>query len=375
MDKLFIFIGFALFAILISRLINKKYQLEFISFACLVFVGLLDWISLIVLVASSMITYFTLFRVNISWARLHLAVIAILVAVFIFFKLKATLLNGIFSAVLPLGLSFYYFRLIHFVLEVYKGNYKQATLREFLNYMFYFPVILIGPIIRFDDWKKEIKRRRWDPQMFSGGLERILYGMVKIVILGNYLFSYELAEYIENIKLSQPWMANYLDTIRYTGNSYMQFAGYSDIAIGLSMLFGIRVMENFHFPFLAGNINDFWKRWHISLSNWCKDYIFMPIASYSRMAWLAIISSMLVLGLWHEFSSRYILWALFHGLGIVIWHFYDKYISLNPKGFWGIIYNGICIFITFNFVVISFIWVKETSFLASIKAFKMLIGL
>jgi alginate O-acetyltransferase complex protein AlgI len=373
MEELLYFIGYSLVTVLITWSFKRKYQMQIVSIACLIFVGYLDWVSFIVLVSSSLGTYFLLHKSE-AFSKVVLIATSGLIGIFIYFKLKATIDDGMFSVALPLGLSFYYFRLLHYVIEVYKGHLKETTLRDFLSFMFYLPVILIGPIIRFADWQKEVKRRRWDPQLFSGGLERILYGLVKSVVLGNYIFSSRLPYYISKIQIDQPWLANYLDSLCYTGNSYMQFAGYSDIAIGISMLLGIRVMENFNYPFLAKNINDFWKRWHISLSQWCRDYIFMPIASYSRLAWLAILSSMLILGLWHEFSSRYILWALFHGLGIVIWHFFDKYVTIDLKGGWRRIYDAVCVFITFNFVIVSFVWVKETSFADSIEVFKILLG-
>lgn len=373
MEELLYFIGFSLVTILIAGRFKGKYYLQIVNIGCLIFVGYLDLVSLIVLVSSSFAAYFLLYKNNVVNKGV-LVTISGLILVFIYFKLKATVDDGTLSAALPLGLSFYYFRLLHYTIEVYKGNLTKISLWDFLGFMFYMPVILIGPIIRFTDWQKEVKRRRWNPLLFSGGLERILYGLVKIVVLGNYLFSARLSLYIIEIQGNQPWLANYLDCLRYTGNSYMQFAGYSDIAIGISMLSGIRIMENFNYPFLAKNINDFWKRWHISLSQWCRDYIFMPIASYSRLAWLAILSSMLVLGLWHEFSARYILWALFHGLGIVIWQLFDKYVTIDLKGGWKRIYDAACVFLTFNFVIVSFIWVKEASFADSIEVFKILLG-
>src|SRR5690606_22484260 len=97
---------------------------------------------------------------------------------------------------------------------------------------------------------------------------------------------------------------------------YFKFSGYSDIAIGVSRLLGFRVMENFHYPFIAQNIGDFWKRWHISLSSWCRDYAYMPVWSRLRNGALAALASMLILGLWHELSWRYLAWGLYHGAGI-----------------------------------------------------------
>ncbi|WP_436516321.1 MBOAT family O-acyltransferase [Ekhidna sp. To15] len=373
MQDLFSFIGFSFFVVILIWVSREKYQLSIIGFSCLLFIGYFDFLSCAILIISSTMTWF-LSRKAYRYHYLIIVLIACLTIVFTAFKLRATLEQGMFSAALPLGMSFYIFRLLHYVIEVYKGNLKNLTYSLFLSYMFYLPVIIVGPIIRVEDWVKEIKRRRWDSQLFSAGLERILYGLVKIIVLGNYLFSAKLANYISNISDDHEWLANYLDCLRYSGNSYMQFAGYSDIAIGFSMLLGIRLMENFNYPFLAANINDFWKRWHISLSQWCRDYIFTPIASSTRLPTIAILISMLVLGLWHEISPRYILWASFHGLGIVIWNLYNRYVKIAFQGVALKLYDGIAMFVTFNFVIISFIWVKETSIEASLNAFRILLG-
>jgi len=373
MDKLFYFIGFSSLFVTVVWCVKEKYHLEIISLGTVVFVGYLDPESLIVLLVSSIGSFYLLQKIDTN-RFIFFFVLVCLLLVFVLYKLKTTLEFGVFNAALPLGLSFYLFRLIHYAIEVYKGNLKKLSFKVFNTYMLYLPVIVVGPIIRIDDWQREVKRRRWDARLFSAGLERILYGLVKVVVLGNYVFSIKLADYIESLSVNQIWLANYLDCVRYAGNSYMQFAGYTDVAVGFSMLLGLKIAENFDYPFLAKNINDFWKRWHISLSQWCRDYIFSPIASSTRLPWVAILTSMLVLGLWHELSLRYILWAVFHGSGIVIWNVYRKYVKLDFDGLRKNIYDAIGVFVTLNFVIISFAWVKEESIASSIKVFMVLIG-
>ena len=372
-QDLFIFIGYSLLVVLITWNVHARNQLVVVGLGCLIYVGYLDMLSCLVLTASSGITWM-LSRKAYKHGIYIFILIAGLVALFVGFKLNATMEQGVYQASLPLGMSFYLFRLLHYVIEVYKGNLRQLSFKEFISYMFYLPVIIIGPIIRIGDWRKEVKRRRWDAQLFSAGMERLLYGLVKVIVLGNYFFSAKLPQIVSDVS-GNVWLANYLDCLRYAGNSYMQFAGYSDIAIGISMLLGIRLTENFNYPFLASNINDFWKRWHISLSQWCRDYIYTPIASSIRLPVIAIICSMLVLGLWHEISPRYVLWACFHGLGIVIWGLFNKHFKIAFKGIMGVVYHIVATVITFNFVVISFIWLKETSMEASLRAFSILLGL
>jgi alginate O-acetyltransferase complex protein AlgI len=209
--------------------------------------------------------------------------------------------------ILPLGLSYYAFRQIHVAFEYYKGEMKHISLEAYYQYLLFLPVILIGPIHRMPEFQRSLRRLKWQPVIFSEGLERILYGLVKITFLGNYLFSTKLIHYANTLEPSA--FKIYLEAVAFTCNAYVQFSGFSDLAIGMSLLWGIRIMENFNHPFLATNMRDFWKRWHISLSSWCRDYIFQPLMALSRNRILALVAAMLTLSLWHEISVRYILWG------------------------------------------------------------------
>lgn len=241
--------------------------------------------------------------------------------------------------IIPLGLSYYAFRQMHVAFEYYKGELPSFSLEEYFQYLLFLPVILIGPIHRINDMQRSWRRLKWQPAVFSDGLERILYGLVKINFLGNYLFSGKCNQWIQHIDM--PGMKYYLKMMAFAGNAYVQFAGFSDLAIGMGLLWGIRVMENFNFPFLATNMQDFWTRWHISLSSWCRDYIFQPIMAYSRNRWFALVAAMLVLALWHEISWRYISWGVFHSCLIVStvairrnFPAFSDYINKSSSGKW-----------------------------------------
>ncbi len=374
LEELLLFLSFALPCAFLAWVLPEKYQISSVNVSCLLFIGFADFVSLVVLLSSSLCTYY-LAKKRDRFQFLVLLAILLLAILFACFKVVSSMETNVWmQSALPLGMSYYVFRLIHYSIEVYKGNDEHIPINIFLAYMLYFPVILVGPIIRIGDWYREIRRRRWNQEMFSNGLERILYGLVKIVVLGNYLFSSALAGFVETLDDSQIWLHTYLDCVSYAGNSYMQFAGYSDVAIGFSSLLGIRVMENFNYPFLARNINDFWKRWHISLSQWCRDYIFMPVSSMSRLPWFAILASMIVLGLWHEISFRYVAWAMFHGLGIMGWYVFNRYVnlSLNPplQRAW----DFFSVLLTLNFTIVSFAWIKEDSLAKSVDVFRVLLG-
>ncbi|SNS72914.1 alginate O-acetyltransferase complex protein AlgI [Ekhidna lutea] len=374
MQVLLIYVLIGAITVGIYWAVKEELQPFVVIAGSVVFFSLHDVFSLLILATTSIITFYLLRRG--SGRNFYFSLSFILLSfLFIIFKVGVTIEEGSFSASLPLGMSFYLFRLLHYAIESFKGNLRNTDLKSFMTFMFFLPVMIIGPIIRLGDWSKEMKRRRWNPELFSNGMERILFGFLKITFLGNFLVNAKLSTFIRSFEDEQSWIVNYLECFQYTANSYLQFAGYSDIAVGLSMLFGIRIMENFRFPFLATDINDFWKRWHISLSNWCRDYIFMPVASFSRLTWLAIIASMLVLGLWHELSVRYILWGSFHGVGIVIWNLQDKYFGRKLSDGAMKIYSIFGRIITLHFVIFSFAFVKEESVSESFRILLILVGL
>lgn len=218
--------------------------------------------------------------------------------------------------IVPLGISYYLFRNIHVLVEWYLGKLPVLDFMEFAGYNFFLPVIIIGPINRIEPFRKELNRRRFNAVYFSAGLERILYGITKIQLIGNVLLSEKLSAAAIALPVRYTWLKIYLENVKFTLNGYFQFAGYSDIAIGLSLLLGIKVLENFNYPFLATNMREFWSRYHISLSGFCRDYVYTPIASYYRKPLLGVLLTMTLIGLWHEISPRYFIWGLLQVLGI-----------------------------------------------------------
>ena len=274
---------------------------------------------------------------------------------------------------IPLGLSYYSFRHIHYAFEVYKQTLLKHSFSDYLEYMFFLPTILVGPINRFDDFVRDKLMLRWNLTYFSLGLERILYGLVKVVVIGNDIISIRLENLINySYSLDRLWLATYLDVFKFSANAYFQFSGYSDIAVGLSLLFGFRIIENFNYPFLAVNISDFWRRWHISLSRWCRNYIFYPFMAKTRSILIAVISSMVVLGLWHEISYRYLLWGIVHGIAIYVWGLYQK--GKLSRFMKRLHYNRVIgNLITIHFVMVSFILVKEENLINALEIIKVLL--
>jgi len=328
------------------------------------------------LLSLTTLSSFYVFQSGISFSTS--AVLVVLQNVLIFIGFKLGLFTGMLlpdGRILPLGLSYYSFRQIHYAIEKYKGKLSAHDFKDYVAYMFFIPTFLVGPINRFQPFLRDSYRRRWDSRMFSLGLERILFGYTKIVILGNFLTGYVFKNFVESLDHEMIWIYNYLSVLGFTWNTFFQFAGFSDVAIGLSLLFGFRVMENFNYPFFAHNIVDFWARWHISLSSWCKDYVFTPLSSITRNSLIGILCTMLVMGLWHDISFKYIIWSGYHAMGIGIWYVYSRHWISEFIEKRVPYYRTISIWITFHFVMLSFVIVKGSTWSEILSSYRIFFGL
>lgn len=307
-------------------LLPARWRGWFITAASAAFLAWLSPPSLVILSGFVLVLHYIAGRNDTISGRALVGLIALIGGILSFYKFGASMTHGmemdadpLGTMIIPLGLSYYAFRCIHYGIEKYKGTIPAHPFAETAQYLFFLPTFLAGPIHRFHDFQKDLRRKRWDPYMFAQGLERLIYGYVKIAFLANLLVTNFFGGFIHDVADPGSSLEAYLMMIKISLNIYFLFAGLSDIAIGFGLLIGIKVMENFNFPFLAKNISDFWTRWHISLTSWCKDYVYMGTISVTRSAALAAIAAMVVMGLWHEFSLRYLLWGAFHGVGIMIW--------------------------------------------------------
>ncbi len=338
------------------------------------FLGIYAPESLVILTLTTLFSYYVLkYSSNIAAALIVVCVSVF--SIFVFFKLGLGKTLWI-ERLLPLGISYYSFRQIHYAMEAYKRKLPSHDLKDYFTYLFFLPTLLVGPIHRFPEFMKDGRRRRWNPVFFSEGLERILYGLVKSIVLGNYLIT-ERGGALMNMLEAKGyiWLSTYVDVVRYIANSYMQFAGFSDIAIGLALLLGYRIMENFDSPFLATDISDFWQRWHISLSTWCKDYVYFPFYSVTRNYYVGIFFSMLILAMWHDIAWQYLAWAAIHVIGINTWHIYHR--SSLRLSIHRYIKSPVWLgrVITFHFVVLSFVFISGKNGEEILRTFKILFGL
>ena len=334
----------------------RRWQLPVVATVGLCFLGWAAPLSLALLAALGLASYFVARDCRGNFRRL-LATVALVVGTIVVAKWGVRLDDSPLAGTVPLGLSFYGLRIIHYAIDAFGGRLPAHSFGDYLRYLAFMPTMIAGPINRFEEFCRDSRRRRWDVGLFTSGLERILYGYVKIVVLANQLAVTVFGGWLHRHGGDATWLGAYLGCLQYGLNLYLQFAGYSDVAIGLALLAGFRVSENFNWPFAAVNINDFWKRWHMTLSGWCRDYVFSPVSALARSPYLGVLASMLALGLWHEFTFRYCLWGLYHGAGIAAWQYWQgvkrRWQQLET-GWRGRAYSAASWALTLNFVILSF---------------------
>ena len=222
---------------------------------------------------------------------------------------------------LPLGISFFTFHAISYVVDVYKGNaHAERNLPRFALYILLFPQLIAGPIIRWRDIAGQLPLREQRIADFAYGVRRFVLGLGKKVLIANTLGA--VADRIFALPASElTTPLAWLGLVCYTLQIYFDFSGYSDMAIGLMRMFGFRILENFNYPYVARSIREFWRRWHISLSNWFRDYLYIPLGGNQRgerRAYANLVIVFLLCGLWHGASWPFVLWGMWHGLFLVV---------------------------------------------------------
>lgn len=230
-----------------------------------------------------------------------------------------------------IGGAYFTLRNLHILFDWWMGKIIGLGVIENLRYQFFLPTLMAGPINRFQVFERQIARRRWDASEFFTGAERLLFGIAQVVILGGWLINQVEANILAGIFQAKNFFVVWIYSIIDWIELYFVFSGYSSIALGLSLMMGLRLEENFNRPWLAKDLIDFWLRWHITLSQWVRDYVFQPITVLTRSPVIGLIATMLVIGLWHESSVYYVLWALWQVIGIILTRLVKKMLNKNPK--------------------------------------------
>ena len=253
----------------------------------------------------------------------------------------------LFHIIMPIGISFFTFQTISYVVDIY--NKKVEPSKSFLNFATYvclFPQLVAGPIVRYETIANELKNRESNFDTFALGVKRFTIGLAKKVLIANLLG--EMCTSLASLPNGSV-MSYLFQTVGYTLQIYFDFSGYSDMAIGLGLFFGFHFLENFNYPLIASSITDFWRRWHISLSSFFRDYVYIPLGGnrVSLLKWIRNIFIVWFLtGFWHGASWNFILWGLYFASFLVLEKkIYGKYLN-NTKVF-KYIYTIILVVISF----------------------------
>ena len=227
---------------------------------------------------------------------------------------------------LPIGISFYTFQAISYLVDVYRGTTRaQNNLINFALYIAMFPQLIAGPIVRYEDVEQQIRSRRVTIAGFGVGCEFFIRGMVKKVLFANLLGQiFVRIQALSNVQSSI--VTAWIGAILYTLQIYYDFSGYSDMAIGLGRMFGFRFPKNFDYPYIAASITEFWRRWHMTLGTWFREYVYIPLGG-NRVTVAKHIRNLLIVwgltGIWHGAGINFLLWGLYYGVLLII----EKYLS------------------------------------------------
>lgn len=254
------------------------------------------------------------------------------------------------TIILPIGISFFTFQGLSYIVDVYRGKIKgNSNFVQVALYISFFPQLIAGPIVRYTDIYSQIICREHTIHKFSAGIERFVFGFAKKVIVADILG--ETANQIfQEASLGIDIPTAWLGIICYTFQIYYDFSGYSDMAIGLGKLFGFKFLENFNYPYISASITEFWRRWHISLGTWFREYVYIPLGgNKSGNVYLNLSIVFILTGLWHGAEWKYILWGIWNGIFIIC----DKIIQ--KKEYWNKIPKGLKISCTFFIVMMGWV--------------------
>ncbi|WP_141499634.1 MBOAT family O-acyltransferase [Paenibacillus luteus] len=229
---------------------------------------------------------------------------------------------------LPIGISFYTFQSMSYIIDIYRGTAKaQRNWLDFATFVALFPQLVAGPIVQYSTIAEQLRHRTVSTELFAEGVRRFIIGLAKKVLLANNIGL--LWHTISSSSIdSLPALTAWLGIIAFAFQIYFDFSGYSDMAIGLGLMFGFRFNENFNRPYTAQSITDFWRRWHISLSTWFRDYVYIPLGGNRKGPWKQLRNIMIVwllTGIWHGASWNFLLWGLYFGVILV----FEKWLGLR----------------------------------------------
>lgn len=386
---IYLFLPIALFFYYILFRKNRKFQNIFLFLSSLFFYAWGEPKFVLVMFTSIVINWF--WGLLVSSKRNNKTLCKIIVTISVFFNLSllfifkylsfsCTLINNVFETnipirniTLPIGISFFTFQAMSYVIDVYRQRAQvQKKLLYVGLYISFFPQLIAGPIVRYETVADEILNRKETLDDFVSGFTRFIIGLGKKLLLSNSLAfladtAFNPASY-NNLSIAFAW----LGAIAYTLQIFFDFCGYSDMAIGLGKMFGFHFLENFNYPYISTSITEFWRRWHISLGTWFKDYLYFPLGG-SRVKTPRLIFNLFVVwfatGLWHGADYTFILWGLLYFVLIV----FEKLTGFSKKS--GRVINCFKLFYTMFFVIMGWVLFRASSLPNAINYYKSLFGL
>ena len=252
------------------------------------------------------------------------------------------------SISLPLGISFYTFQQISYIADIYMQKVKpERNLIDFATYITMFPQLIAGPIVKYDDIHKQLANRKESINKFGEGVQRFIIGLGKKVILANNIGV--ISTQVKEVNLNDlSIVLSWIGIIAFTLQIYFDFSGYSDMAIGLAKMFGFDFLENFDYPYISKSITEFWRRWHMSLGGWFREYIYIPLGGNKKGTLIQVRNLFIVwftTGLWHGASTNFVVWGLYFGVILFIEKIYLKDLLKKIPSIFSYIYTLIIVMI------------------------------
>ncbi|GAA0818637.1 MBOAT family O-acyltransferase [Clostridium tertium] len=381
---IFMFLPLVLFLYYIS---GKKIKNYILLLASLFFYAWGGMSYLKVLIVSILINYIFGLLVDKTIDKKHLRMLFLILGIILnlallfyykYYDFFLENINTIFNMnlelkkiVLPIGISFFTFQGMSYIIDIYRNDAKvNKNIFSVALYISLFPQLVAGPIIKYKAVDEQIRNRKESIDYFSYGINRFIIGLSKKIIISDMIgvISDNIFIYANSsgIDIITAWIG----AICYTLQIYFDFSGYSDMAIGLGYLFGFNFPENFNYPYISKSITEFWRRWHISLSTWFKEYLYIPLGGNRRgNVYFNLFVVFLVTGLWHGASWNFVVWGLWHGLFMIIERL------IRDKSWYKKIPSFIKIFITLFIVIIGWVLFKAATLEEGLRYLSIMFGL
>ncbi len=322
-SDIFIFLIFCLIAVAVNYLLPVKARNYWILAVGIIFYALCDLRFLALIIAEIIGSYFAgLYFGKKRVGRKKLVLVTMIFAgILVFFKFSSAVIADFnidfIKVAIPIGISYYTFRILSYLFDVYKNKREaEESLVIYAIYVSFFPHLLSGPIARSEGMTESLHMGlRYDKDLFANGTILVISGLFKKAVLADRMSSY--VNLVFTNPDYYPGLALWIGAILYTLQLYCDFGGYSEVAIGITNMFGIKCESNFNRPYLSSSMREFWRRWHMSFSKWLTDYIYIPLGGSRVKKSRHILNTMItfaVCGLWHRCSLNYLMWGLYHGV-------------------------------------------------------------